>query len=88
MNEQMKKYQKQTESSNKNKQIQKKDAQDVVIPHTCKVLDVLQADINVNTVRKVDISVACASRSHENKHTRKDHITLSTPTTSWKILFS
>ena len=54
--------------------IQKTDVQDVVIPHTCKVLDVLSADINVNTARKLDISVTCASRSHKNKHTRKGPI--------------
>ena len=70
----MKEYHKEIESSNKNKQTQKKDAQEGVIPHTCKVLDILQADINVNTVRKLDISVTCASRSHKNKHTRKGHI--------------
>ena len=56
----MKECYKQIDSSNKNKQTQKTDAQDVVIPHTCKVLDVLEADINVNTVRKLDISVICA----------------------------
>ena len=58
----------------KQEQTQKTDAQDVVTPHTCNVLEVLQADINVNTVRKLDISVICASRSHKNKHTRKGHI--------------
>ena len=67
----MKEYHKQIESSDKNKPpIQKTNVQDVVIPHTCKVLDVLPADINVNTARKLDISVTCASRCQKNKHTR------------------
>ena len=65
---------KQIESSDRIKPIQKTDVQDVVIPHGCKVSDILPADINVNTARKLDISVPCASRSHKNKHTRKDHI--------------
>ena len=72
MQGQMKECHKQIESSDKNKPIQKTDVQDVVIPHTCKVLDVLPADSNVNTARKLDISVTSVSRSHKNKHTRKD----------------
>ena len=74
MKGQMKEYHEQIESSNKNKQTQKTDTPDVVIPHTCQVLDVLQADININTARKLDISVTCASRSHKKKHTRKSPI--------------
>ena len=70
----MKECHKQKESSDKNKQTQKTSVQDVGIPHTGKVLDVLPADINANTARKLDISVICASRSHKNKHARKNHI--------------